>query len=348
MNEQNCVSESGESSVESTFPKCKVVPVAKSPVSRANPVNTIERIVRSAETIRAIERSLAVSQHLPATIRAINRPLAVSDHLSESVRAICRPLAVSDCPSESMRAICRPLAVSDCLSESMRTACRPLAVSDCLSESMRAINRPLAVSQQLSETMSAISRLTVKPWSIGSTIPFIRRPNPALTLTPRVVPTLEEPETWPNSLRDGVEDYSLIEEKSYWLAQFDASVTDSGLRGVCRSLFKGGYYTLAVQQAYIYIANMVRERSGLADKDGADLMRAVFSPKNPVLRLNKLESRSDGNEQQGYMEIFAGTMIGIRNPRAHEHDIEDGPEEAWEMLVMANRLMRMLNRATPA
>ena len=75
-------------------------------------------------------------------------------------------------------------------------------------------------------------------------------------------------------------------------------------------------------------------------------MRAVFSPKNPILRLNKLETRSDRNEQQGYMEIFAGTMIGIRNPRVHEYDLEDSPVEALERLVMANHLMRILNKAT--
>jgi len=91
---------------------------------------------------------------------------------------------------------------------------------------------------------------------------------------------------------------------------------------------------------------MVREKSGQAEKDGADLMRFVLSADKPVLKLNELQTRSDRNEQTGYMHMLAGAMIGIRNPRSHEHDLVDRPEEALEMLAMANHFIRKLNRAT--
>ena len=41
-------------------------------------------------------------------------------------------------------------------------------------------------------------------------------------------------------------------------------------------------------------------------------------------------------------------MIGIRNPRAHEYDVEDTPRVALEMIVIANHLMRLLKSSTLA
>ena len=324
MDEHEFVSESREGSDESIFTEHEDGGMPEGPVFH---VNSLEGINRNAETIRAINRPL-VSQQLSKTIRAINRSL-VSQQLSETIRAIT---------------INRSL-FSQQLSETIRAINRSL-VSQQLSETIRAItiNRSL-FSHQLSETIRAINRPLVNPWPMGPTPYLNPRTNSALTPAMTVVTTQEEPQTRPDSLRFEDEDTPLIGEALYWLTQFDALVKDGGLRRCCRSLFADGYYSLSVQKAYIYIDNLVSKRSGRTDIYGADLMRTVFSPKNPVLKLNGLESRSEENQQQGYMHIFEGAMIGIRNPRAHEHELEDSPEEALEMLVLANHLMRMLNKS---
>ena len=326
MDEHEFVNESREGSDESIFTEHEDGGMPEGPVFH---VNSLEGINRNAETIRAINRSL-VSQQLSETIRAINRSL-VSQQLSETIRAITINRSLfSQQLSETIRAI---------------TINRSL-FSQQLSETIRAItiNRSL-FSQQLSETIRAINRPLVNPWPMGPTPYLNPRTNSALTPAMTVVTTQEEPQTRPDSLRFEDEDTPLIGEALYWLTQFDALVKDGGLRRCCRSLFADGYYSLSVQKAYIYIDNLVSKRSGRTDIYGADLMRTVFSPKNPVLKLNGLESRSEENQQQGYMHIFEGAMIGIRNPRAHEHELEDSPEEALEMLVLANHLMRMLNKS---
>ena len=131
------------------------------------------------------------------------------------------------------------------------------------------------------------------------------------------------------------------------MEHYDLFVTDGGLNRACRSLFSSGHYAEAVQKAFTYLDNMVRRKSEKYEKSGADLMRAAFSANNPALRLNDLETVSDRNEQLGYMEMLAGAMRAIRNPRSHEYDLTDRPEVAIEMMVMANHFMRVLNKATP-
>ena len=110
-----------------------------------------------------------------------------------------------------------------------------------------------------------------------------------------------------------------------------------------RRMFIDGYYATAVEKAFVCLNNKVKEKSLLNDRDGADLMRAAFSANSPVLALNSNLSQSERDEQRGYMDIFAGVMTGIRNPRVHEHNLEDGPEVALELITLANHLMRIVD-----
>ena len=135
-------------------------------------------------------------------------------------------------------------------------------------------------------------------------------------------------------------------ERSDELVYFDLAVTDGKLRELCRDLFTAGHYTLAVEQAFKYVNNMVKEKSGVTEKDGTDLMFNVFSDKSPVLMLNSLQSLSDKNEQEGYMHIYAGVMKGIRNPRAHQHETLDSSQDALERISLANHLVRILDGST--
>ncbi len=126
---------------------------------------------------------------------------------------------------------------------------------------------------------------------------------------------------------------------------FDVLVTDKELRDTTRTLFKNGHYALAVEEAYKALNNLIKSRTGLAG-DGAGLMTKVFSLDKPLLRLNNLRTQSQRDQQIGYAQIFAGSMTGIRNPRAHEHKYLDEPHAALELLSLANHLFRLVSKAT--
>ena len=130
------------------------------------------------------------------------------------------------------------------------------------------------------------------------------------------------------------------------MVQFDAMVTDPDLNATTRTLFRDGHYARAVEEAYKFLANAVKGRSGDSLRDGRDLMFHVFNLDAPVLRINRLRGMSQRDEQEGYKFIFGGAMQGIRNPRAHEHSLHDEADVAVEMLVLANHLMRAVRRST--
>lgn len=133
-----------------------------------------------------------------------------------------------------------------------------------------------------------------------------------------------------------------------WADRFDELVTSEPLRQASGSLFRDGHYARAVEEAFKCLNNTVREKSGLTSQDGAALMRSAFSANNPVVNLNGFQTQSERDEQQGYMDIYAGAMTGIRNPRAHDHQLVDPPEAALEMIILANHLMRKLDAAGAA
>jgi uncharacterized protein (TIGR02391 family) len=123
------------------------------------------------------------------------------------------------------------------------------------------------------------------------------------------------------------------------VALFDELVTESELREETRQLFVDGHYPQAVEEGYKYLNNVVKRRTG-SSADGAGLMTTAFSLNSPLLKLNDLKTESQRNQQLGYMRILEGSMIGIRNPRAHEHKYLDDPRNALELLALCNHLVR--------
>lgn len=92
------------------------------------------------------------------------------------------------------------------------------------------------------------------------------------------------------------------------------------------------------------IQALVRERTN-EEFDGSDLMNRAFSPKKPVITLDDLKSMSGRDIQIGYMQIFAGSMTGIRNPKAHKN-VEIDSRRAIHLLFLVSLLFFKLDERT--
>lgn len=126
---------------------------------------------------------------------------------------------------------------------------------------------------------------------------------------------------------------------------FDAVVTNVLLASATRDLFADGHYAQAIEQGFKAVNAVVQQRTGYSD-EWRPLMERAFSPKDPKLAVNGLESRADRDEQTGAMMLFGGAMAGIRNVRAHKLHRSDDATTALELLAFANYLIRVAESAS--
>lgn len=112
-----------------------------------------------------------------------------------------------------------------------------------------------------------------------------------------------------------------------------------------RKLFDDGHCETAVFEAFKYIEKEVKTISKVRGKTGHALMMLAFNQDDAKIALNDLLTDTDTDEQLGYRFIFAGAISGIRNPRGHEVDVEDTPDEALDYLALASLLLRKLDDA---
>ena len=149
-------------------------------------------------------------------------------------------------------------------------------------------------------------------------------------------------------LRELIERLSLygvaIQEKK----EFDFwTLIHPAIVGVAKSRFDSGHYADCAEAALKHINTVVKakvKRKTGQELDGAALMNKAFSVNNPIITIDDISTQSGKDIQQGYMQIFAGAMIGIRNPKAHDVIVIDR-ERAIHFIFLASLLMHTLDMA---
>lgn len=103
-------------------------------------------------------------------------------------------------------------------------------------------------------------------------------------------------------------------------------------------------YTEAIRDALFHACEVLREKSGIEDKDGVSLVEAALLGKNPAVLINKNETTTEKNIQQGIGFSFKGIMMSVRNPISHE-TYKYTEEEAETIIRYINYLLNHIDKS---
>lgn len=136
----------------------------------------------------------------------------------------------------------------------------------------------------------------------------------------------------------------VIEPSSPVMKTFGALNIHPDVAAACERLVEDGYYANAVEDACKALHHLVQTKSGRT-ASGTPLMETVFSPQAPILKVADVNTQTGRDEQKGTMFMFAGAMLGLRNPRAHSLRVDDA-ERAIEYIAFISMLAKIADAAT--
>lgn len=119
---------------------------------------------------------------------------------------------------------------------------------------------------------------------------------------------------------------------------------------VSQNLFEDGHYANAAEDAFIEINDRIKKLfmklNPTATKvpDGQAVMNTVFSDNGPLLEFCDRSTETGNNIQKGYMQMLAGAMSALRNPKAHAN-ITITKDDAMRRLMFASMLMYQIDEA---
>lgn len=110
-----------------------------------------------------------------------------------------------------------------------------------------------------------------------------------------------------------------------------------------------GGYANAACDAFIEVNDRVKRlfksiKPGEKVPDGDIAMKTVFSVNTPLIEFCDRSDGSGANTQKGFMEMLAGAMSALRNPKAHANITIDR-EDAMRRLIFASMLMYKIDEA---
>jgi uncharacterized protein (TIGR02391 family) len=133
-----------------------------------------------------------------------------------------------------------------------------------------------------------------------------------------------------------VKEVPITKNKLFDLLQFHPKIVKAS-----RSQFRSGHYADAIFNAFRCIEIFAKQKSK-SKRRGAALMQEIFSENHPIIKLNDMQYDLEIDEQKGFRFIYAGAMLGIRNPKAHADIQQKDPLRTLEYLSLASLLAKRL------
>ena len=118
---------------------------------------------------------------------------------------------------------------------------------------------------------------------------------------------------------------------------------DSELWKEINSSYENKRFTEAIKESIYFLGDLIRNKANLTS-DGVTLIGQAFGGKNPKLRINKLQSETDINEQNGLEQILRGIFQLIRNPRSHKK-YQDNSDDADTIILFINYLIKIIEKS---
>jgi uncharacterized protein (TIGR02391 family) len=110
------------------------------------------------------------------------------------------------------------------------------------------------------------------------------------------------------------------------------------------ALYQREKYDTAVLEAMKAVEVAVRNAAGLQPTDiGAPLMRKAFDVNCGALT----DTTAVPAERQALSDLFAGAIGAYKNPHSHRNVALDNPDEAAEIILLANHLLRIVGARRP-
>src|SRR5690349_13409601 len=100
-----------------------------------------------------------------------------------------------------------------------------------------------------------------------------------------------------------------------------------------RTLFDNGHFPQATFEAFKFVDEEM-QRISKSSLFGKDLMMKVLGGEPPQVKINPGMTKTEKSEQEGFKFLFAGAMLGIRNPRGHKTRIVDDPDTCLDQLSL--------------